>query len=126
MSVVRSLLFYLVFYTGCALFVLSAVVVATIAPTHARPIPDAWSRFHRRCLRLLGIRVEVRGERLATPALYALKHESFFEAIDLPMLLDYPVPLAKQELFAIPGWGRAARAYGAIAVARPDRFAHHR
>ena len=119
-SVARSLLFYLIFYAGCALFVLSAVVVATIAPRHARSIPDAWSRFHRRCLRLLGIRVEVRGKRLVTPALYALKHESFFEAIDLPMLLDHPVPFAKQELFAIPGWGRAARAYGAIAVARSE------
>lgn len=119
-SVVRSLLFYLVFYAGSAVYVGSAAVVAAIAPGHARAIPDAWSRFHRRCLRVLGIRVEVRGERLAGPVLYALKHESFFEAIDLPTLLDHPVPLAKQELFAIPGWGRAARAYGAVEVARSE------
>ena len=54
------------------------------------------------------------------PALYAIKHESFFDAIDLPNYLDFPVPFAKQELFAIPGWGRAARAYGSVPVAREE------
>lgn len=120
MAIVRSILFYLAFYAGSAFFVAAAALIALIAPRHARVIPDRWSRFHRRCLALAGIRVKVIGAPPNEPALIALKHESFFEAIDLPNLLDYPVPLAKQELFAIPGWGRAARAYGAIAVARAD------
>ncbi len=120
MVVIRSLLFYLAFYLGSVLFVAAAVALAAIAPARGRAIPDAWSRFHRRCVRLLGIRVVVSGERPSGPVLFALKHESFFEAIDLPTLLDHPAPLAKQELFAIPGWGRAARAYGAIPVARGD------
>jgi 1-acyl-sn-glycerol-3-phosphate acyltransferase len=121
MRVLRSLLFYLVFYGGSTLFVTLAVLVARVAPTRVRPVPDAWSRFHRVCVRLLlGIRVRVAGTRPEGPVLYALKHESFFEAIDLPTLLDHPVPFGKEELFRIPGWGRAARAYGAVPVARSE------
>lgn len=119
MNVLRSLLFYLVFYVGSAFFVLAAVLTATLAPGRARSVPDAWSRFHRVCVRLL-LRIEIRetGVRTDRPALYAIKHESFFEAIDLPMTFDYPVPFAKEELFQIPGWGRAARKYGSIMVRR--------
>ncbi len=41
-----------------------------------------------------------------------------FDALDAPVVLPQPVPFAKAELFSIPGWGRAARGYGAVAVAR--------
>jgi len=120
-SIVRSLAFYLAFYAGSVFFVLASVIVAFIAPRHARFFPDGWSRYHRNCARLLlGIKVEIRGIRPPGPALYAIKHESFFEAIDLPAMLDYPVPFAKEELFRIVGWGRAAQAYGAVSVARAD------
>lgn len=122
MAVLRSLLFYVVFYTGSAFFVLGSVIVAAVAPAHVRPVPDAWSRFHRACMRVL-LRIFVRETGSRPPAgcaLYALKHESFFEAIDLPNTLDHPVPFAKEELFALPGWGRAAHAYGAVEVARDE------
>src|SRR6188768_3691554 len=118
MSVVRSLLFYLVFYSGSVIFSLTAYMVAVIAPRRVRPVPDAWSRFHRACLGIVGIRVREIGPKLSGAALYAIKHESFFEAIDLPNLLDHPVPFGKEELFRIPGWGRAAKTYGAVTVLR--------
>lgn len=118
MSVVRSLLFYLAFYGGSVFFVLIAYIVALVAPERVRPVPDAWSRFHRACLHIVGIRVCESGPRQAGPALYAIKHESFFEAIDAPNTLDFPVPFGKEELFRIPGWGRAAKTYGAVTVMR--------
>ncbi len=118
-NVVRSLLFYAFFYGGSVFFVLTAAAVAIVAPAHVRPVPDAWSRYHRGCMRLLlGIHVREVGKPPPGPALYAIKHESFFEAIDLPNTLDYPVPFGKEELFAIPGWGRAAKTYGAVTVHR--------
>ena len=119
MNVLRSLLFYLAFYTGSVFYVLGSVLTAAVAPRHARFVPDAWSRFHRACMRAL-LRIEVRetGSRPDGPALYAIKHESFFEAIDLPTTLDHPVPFAKEELFSIPGWGRAATTYGSVMVRR--------
>jgi 1-acyl-sn-glycerol-3-phosphate acyltransferase len=119
--VIRSVLFYAAFYGGSIFFVLTAVLVALLAPRGVRPVPDAWARFHRRCVtHLLGIRVREIGVKPGGPVLYAIKHESFFEAIDLPNMLDHPVPFAKEELFSIPGWGRAASAYGAVSVARTE------
>ena len=46
------------------------------------------------------------------------KHESMFEAIDLPALLRLPVPFAKAELLRIPLWGRVGRLYGVVPVER--------
>jgi 1-acyl-sn-glycerol-3-phosphate acyltransferase len=121
MNVVRSLLFYFVFYGGSVFYVLAAVFMSYVAPQHLRPVPDAWSRCHRDCLRvILGINVRQTGSIPPGPALYAIKHESFFEAIDAPNTLDFPVPFGKEQLFKIPGWGRAAKSYGAVTVMRDE------
>lgn len=107
------------FYGGTPVYVLSAIAAMMLAPGRVPPIVRGWSRFHRRCVRyLLGIAVHETGKRASGPALYAIRHESFFEALDLPFLLDNPAPFAKEELFDIPCWGRAARAFGVIPVAR--------
>jgi 1-acyl-sn-glycerol-3-phosphate acyltransferase len=118
--VLRSLLFYALFYGATVGFVLACLVAMLALPVEQfRKVPNAWSTFHRRCVvHILGIRVREEGARPQGPVLYALKHESFFEAIDLGHLLKDPVPFGKEELFRIPGWGRAARAYGAIPVMR--------
>lgn len=121
MHVLRSLIFYAVFY-GCSTgYVLIALALIALAPRKLLPLVEKWSRFHRVCVTgILGIETVETGARPAGPALYAIKHESFFEAIDVPALLERPAVFAKQELFAIPGWGRAAAAYGAIPVARSE------
>lgn len=78
-----------------------------------------WAGFHRWSARwILGIHLRVEGKLSDKPVFYAMKHESMFEAIDLPGLFDNPVAVAKKELFDIPLWGRAAHAYGMI---RADR-----
>ena len=120
MRVLRSLVFYAVFYGATVGFVVaSLIVLATLPAARFRAVPNAWSRFHRWCVeRILGIAVREEGPRPVGPALYALKHESFFEAIDLAALLQNPVPFGKEELYRIPGWGRAARAYGSVQVMR--------
>ena len=119
MRVLRSLAFYAVFYLASVYYVTGSVVMMVLAPSRLRRFPDAWSRFHRACMRvLLGIRVQEVGVKPAGPTLYAFKHESFFEAIDLPNVLDHPVPFGKEELYRIPGWGRAAKAYGSVTVHR--------
>jgi 1-acyl-sn-glycerol-3-phosphate acyltransferase len=50
--------------------------------------------------------------------LYAIKHESMFETIDMPRMFRKPAVVTKKELFDIPFWGPAARAYGMIPVDR--------
>jgi len=119
MRALRSLAFYLSFYGGSVGFVLVALALLVLRPAGLRAIVVRWSRWHRWCLRkLIGIEVRVEGALPHDPVLVACKHESYFEAIDLPLLLDAPMPVAKRELFLIPGWGMAARAYGVIAVDR--------
>jgi 1-acyl-sn-glycerol-3-phosphate acyltransferase len=118
--VLRSLVFYAVFYGATVGFVTASLIAfAALPAARFRAVPNAWSRFHRWCVEtLLGIAVREEGMRAAGTVLYALKHESYFDAIDLGTLLSDPIPFAKEELFRIPGWGRAARAYGGIPVMR--------
>ncbi|MCB5426569.1 1-acyl-sn-glycerol-3-phosphate acyltransferase [Altererythrobacter sp. CC-YST694] len=118
-NVVRSLAFYAVFYGVTVLFLLAAMAALPLGPERFRKVPDAWSAFHRWCVEhILCIRVVEEGQRPEGPAFYAFKHESFFEAIDIARSLHRPAPFAKEELFRIPLWGKAARAYGAVPVAR--------
>lgn len=119
LDILRSLAFYLMFYLGSIPLVAFAAAM-TIAP---RPVfrwaVGNWSGWHRLCARLfLGQKVRIEGEIPAAPVLIALKHESFFEAIDLPTLLDTPSVFAKAELMRIPVWGYAGRRYGLVEVER--------
>jgi 1-acyl-sn-glycerol-3-phosphate acyltransferase len=117
--VLRSLVFYLLFYSASVFFVLGSIAAQVFPPRISRRVPDAWAAFHRWCVvHVLGIAVKQEGAPAAAPALYAVKHESMFDAIDCPVFLHQPVPFAKVELFRIPGWGRAARGYGAVPVER--------
>ncbi|WP_374408733.1 lysophospholipid acyltransferase family protein [Pelagerythrobacter sp.] len=119
MTLLRNLAFYLAFYLGSVAYVLAAVIAAPLSRPALGKVVAGWCGFHRGCARaFLGIRVRVEGAPIAGPALYAVRHESFFEAIDAPCLFEWPVPFAKRELFGIPGWGRAAAAYGCVPVAR--------
>ena len=119
LDVLRSIVFYAVFYTGSIVFALSGVVGLAIGPRAVRAACDGWSGFHRWCVaRLLGIRVILDGVLPEGQYLAVFKHESFFEAIDLPNLLDNPGVFAKAELLRLPLWGKAAAAYGVVAVER--------
>ncbi len=118
MSFLRSLAFYCVFYTGTLVLLL---LVPFCGGRSLRRVAATWSALHRWCVRhLLRIRIIQQGGPIDGPALYAMRHESFFEAIDAPCVLGEPVIFAKQELFRIPVWGDAAHRYGLIAVARDE------
>lgn len=121
MSVLRSLAFYILFYLISALLVIAAVIAMSISKQAVRNVVERWSKWHRWCVtRLLGIRIEIEGEPLDGAVLYAIRHESFFEAIDAPTLFKLPSVFAKRELFNIPGWGKAALFYGLVPVARDE------
>ena len=119
MAVLRSLLFYLVFYTGSIFYTSGSLLVLPFSARAFRKVVRGWAQFHRACARvLLGMRVRIEGEVPDGPAFYAIKHESFFEAIDAPAQFRNPSVFAKEELFSIPLWGPSARAYGLVPVAR--------
>ena len=121
LDVVRNLAFYVVFYLGSVPYVVGAAMAMPVAERAFQRIVTGWSAYHRFCARwLLGIGVRIEGTIPRDPVIIALRHESFFEAIDLPTLLADPVIIAKAELMQIPLWGMAARRWGLIAVRRED------
>ena len=121
MILLRNALFYVAFYLGSIVITLTALATLPFSiPAFRRRIRD-WPSWQRKCLKwFVGIDVQLDGAPVDGPVLYAIKHESFFEAIDAPRLLRNPSVFAKKELFDIPGWGRAATAYGLVPVARND------
>lgn len=121
LAALRSLAFYAMFYGGSVFLVLASVAAILARKAWLRPVVAAWGRWHLWCTQnLLGIEVVLEGELPDGPVLIAAKHEAFFEAIDTPRLFTYPAVFAKQELFAIPGWGYSALTYGLIPVAREE------
>lgn len=120
-AALRSLAFYLSFYGGSIFLVSASVVAVLVRRAWLRPVVAAWGGWHLWCVRhLLGIEVVLDGALPHGPVLVAIKHESYFEAIDMPRLFAHPAVFAKQELFRIPGWGFSALTYGLIPVAREE------
>ena len=119
-NIVRSLAFYLVFYGGSVGYVLLCWVVMQAGGERAlQRMCERWSAYHAFCVRrILRITIAVEGRMPDEVALIALKHESFFEAIDLPRLLPHPAIFAKAELLRLPLWGRLGGGYGMIPVER--------
>lgn len=121
LDVIRSLLFYPAFYGGSVAFVVAAVLVLPLGPGVLRQVVRGWSRWHRCCTRwILGIRIRTEGTPPEGAVLFAYKHESFFEAIDLPCEIGFPAVFAKAELMRIPLWGLVAKHYGNVPVERAE------
>ena len=119
MRLLRNLAFYTVFYLGSIVITSLALIALPFSKPKFRYFVHAWSGLHRwAVVTLLGCELRIEGEVSDEPVLYAIKHQSFFEAIDAPTLLPTPGVFAKQELFRIAGWGHAGRAYGLIPVKR--------
>ncbi|ARS28845.1 phospholipid/glycerol acyltransferase [Sphingomonas sp. KC8] len=119
MTLLRSILFALVFYPGTVFAVLFAFPVSLRGPLAFQNYAVGWARFHGWCCRvLLNIHSRVEGPVPRGVALVAAKHQSMYETLELLVLLDRPAMVVKRELADIPGWGRVATMYGAIPVDR--------
>jgi 1-acyl-sn-glycerol-3-phosphate acyltransferase len=119
MRLLRNLAFYLAFYSGSLLITALSLAALPFSVDAFRRRVRNWAEWQRWCLtHLLGCEIVLEGAPLDEPVLYAIKHESFFEAIDAPRLFHLPSVFAKQELFRIPMWGRAAAAFGLVPVER--------
>jgi 1-acyl-sn-glycerol-3-phosphate acyltransferase len=119
MFLVRSLLFGIIFYTGSVPFVVGAFIGTYTSVAFLRSSVHGWSKYHHFCMRwVLGIKFRIDGSLPQEAVIYAIKHESFMETIDMPRLFKLPAVITKRELFDIPCWGTAAKAYGMIPVDR--------
>jgi 1-acyl-sn-glycerol-3-phosphate acyltransferase len=121
MAFARALLFNVLFYAWTALYLI-LVLPLLAAP---RPVALAAARFWNRSIvwllaTVVGLRHQVRGQENVPiePALFAVKHQSAWETIVLPVLLKDPVYVLKRELFAIPVFGWYLARIGMIGVDR--------
>ncbi len=116
----RNLAFYAAVYIGSVFVVLACVATLLLASreTFVRTV-HSWSLYHRWCMRnLLGLRVRVEGSLPPGPVFVAMKHESYFEAIDIPQVVPFPGVFAKAVLMRIPLWGMVGDRYGLVSVER--------
>jgi 1-acyl-sn-glycerol-3-phosphate acyltransferase len=119
MFLLRSLLFTIAFYIGSVPYVVTAFIGTYSSTPLLRKAVRGWASYQRFAMRwILGIHFCVDGELISGAVLYAIKHESFMETIDMPRLFHLPAVVTKSELFDIPCWGTAAKAYGMIPVDR--------
>lgn len=118
-SALRTLLFNMVFYPLSVVVVSVAPIAAWFGERAIRRYTHGWLQLHRWCARyLLGIRTVVEGTIPDGPALFAAKHQSMYETLELPLILHEPAVVLKKELADIPLWGAAAQRYGMIPVDR--------
>jgi 1-acyl-sn-glycerol-3-phosphate acyltransferase len=119
MNAIRSALFALFFYPGTLGAVLLAFPAAALSQRALSAVTHGWARWHRWCAKLLlGVRTRVEGEIPSGAVIFAAKHQSMFETIEMLVVLDRPVVVMKRQLTDIPGWGWVARRYGVIPVDR--------
>lgn len=118
-SALRSALFALVFYAGTVIAVLSAFPLVPCGDRVLRRHAMIWAGFHRWCARyLLGIRTRIEGDVPSGACLFAAKHQSMFETLDLLVIIDDPAVVLKRELADLPLFGQVAQRAGVIPVDR--------
>lgn len=119
LALLRSILFWIAFVLMSSICSISAVALMPVSHRATQAFVRLWARFHRLISRvILGQRIRFDGAMPDAPVLYVFKHEGAFETIEQPVLFHWPAVFAKEELFTIPVWGRAARYYGLIPVDR--------
>ncbi len=119
MSLVRSVLFALVFYSWTVVAVLLSFPISLLGTRAIRGWAHLWVRYHRWCaVWLLGITSRVEGAAPDGAVLVAVKHQSMFETLEIMLMLKEPAMVLKRELADIPLWGWVVRRYGVIPVDR--------
>ena len=119
MARLRSLLYSAIFYPMTALWVLAGIVGSLFGRRPTLAVVLSWADVHHWLAQhLLDIRTEVEGAIPAGPHLFAVKHQSMFETLEMVRITHVPVIVIKKELADVPLFGWLTRRYGIIAVER--------
>ncbi|HKF72350.1 MAG TPA: lysophospholipid acyltransferase family protein [Stellaceae bacterium] len=121
MTLLRSLLFNLVFYAWTAFVAIAALPMLLGPRALVMGLGQWWSRTVLELARwIAGIDYELRGaEHLPrAPAIIAVKHQSAWDTLAVPALFGDVAIVLKRELLWIPCYGWYARKAGMIPVDR--------
>jgi 1-acyl-sn-glycerol-3-phosphate acyltransferase len=121
MTVLRSLVFQFLFWVWTALLAVLYLPLLVL-PRRAMVIAGrAWPRSVLWLLaRVVGLRHRVEGRENvpAGPAIWALKHQSAWDTLIVPILVPDPVVILKRELLWLPFYGWYAAKHGMIGIDR--------
>jgi len=121
MTLLRSLLFNLFYFTSTAVLLIPGIAVWLFFPSRSLALATLWARVELAAARLIcGIKLEVTGrEHLPQgAALIASRHESAFDTLVWLLLVPRASYVMKQELTRIPIFGGMVRPAGMIPVDR--------
>jgi 1-acyl-sn-glycerol-3-phosphate acyltransferase len=119
MSLIRSVLFALLFYALTTVMVLIGLAIAPFSRRGVAHQARAWAHIFLWLARVvLGVQLRVEGTVPATSVLVAAKHESAYETLALVALIDDPIIVLKRELADLPLFGKLTRRHGVIPVDR--------
>ena len=121
MTTLRSLLFNIAFYALTALIGLAALPLLLAPRRWVMQFGRFWARSVLAVLKaIVGLDAEIRGrEHLPTgAAIIAMKHQSAWDTLIVPAILDDPAVVLKRELLLIPLYGWFAWRAGSIAIDR--------
>lgn len=121
MIVARSLLFNLVFYLWTAVLGVIALPVLLAPRRCSMWFGRWWSGTVLALLKVIvGLDHELRGKEHLSGgvAIIAMKHQSAWDTLAVPLLIDDPAVVTKRELLWIPVYGWYVRRAGMIAIDR--------
>jgi len=116
---IRSLLYAAIFYPATVLWVLAGLVATLFGRKPTLAVVLSWVDLHHwLASHVLSIQLRVEGEIPSGVHLFAVKHQSMFETLEMVRLINLPIIVMKRELSDIPLFGLMTRRYGVIAVER--------
>ena len=121
MTTLRSFLFNLLFALWTALIFILSLPTLVLPRGAVWWMGGLWVRGALLLLRaIVGLGHRVRGteHRIAGPAIYAAKHQSAWDTLVFPLLLEQPAYVLKQELIRVPLFGSYLKQCGMIPVDR--------
>jgi 1-acyl-sn-glycerol-3-phosphate acyltransferase len=121
MSGLRALLFNIAFFAVTALLGVAGLPLLVAPRRWVMRFGRLWARCVLALLRaIVGLDGEIRGlEHLPPgPAIVAMKHQSAWDTLILPVVLGDPAVVIKRELLLVPFYGWYARRAGSIAIDR--------
>jgi 1-acyl-sn-glycerol-3-phosphate acyltransferase len=121
MSRLRAVLFNLAFFAGTGLMAIVGAPFAVAPRRWAMGFGRCWSRCSLALLKLIvGLDGEIRGRENIPPGscLIAVKHQSTWDTLIMPVVLGDPAVVIKRELLMVPLYGWFAARAGSIFVDR--------
>ncbi len=122
MTALRSALFNLLFYGLTAVTTILCLPLMLFPPAAILRVSEVWTVAIMWLLATIcGLSYEIRGARFrpaGEPVVVAVKHQSAWETLAMPLLLPRPACILKKELLRIPLVGWYLRRSGQIAIDR--------